>query len=301
MGLFSGILGIVGTAIGGPVGGAIGGAVGGAIDGDRARSTANQAADKTNQFNADQSAVTRDFNAQQAQINRDFQASQTDKVMAYDTAMSNTAYQRATKDMEAAGLNPMLAYTQGGASTPTVSAPSGSAASAGATASSVDRIQAVQTALQATKMAQDNRESDSRIAVNEADVQLKNAQTNRETTSAVNIDQQTQSLKQQMTETFSRIVNIQKDTDNKMVENAILQAQRGLLDLQTQLEAKKISLVEAQTRYENIQTVLSNLQKPQAENAANAQDSWWMRNVSPYLPDVLKSSGAAAGIRGLAR
>lgn len=37
--------------------------------------------------------------------------------------MSNTAYQRATKDMLASGLNPMLAYSQGGADTPNNQAP----------------------------------------------------------------------------------------------------------------------------------------------------------------------------------
>lgn len=75
---------------------------------------------------------TEDFNASQAQRAEDFSADQALTQRNYETQMSNTAYQRASADMKAAGLNPMMMFGSGSsASTPSVSAPSGVSASVG--------------------------------------------------------------------------------------------------------------------------------------------------------------------------
>lgn len=74
--------------------------------------------ERSNRANIDNSQMTSAFNAAEAEKHREWSAGQAERQMDYQTKMSNTSWQRGVKDMQAAGLNPMLAFSQGGASVP---------------------------------------------------------------------------------------------------------------------------------------------------------------------------------------
>lgn len=296
MGILGSLLGVAGTIFGGPIGGAIGGAVGGFIDSSGAQSTANSATSSQNQFNVaqtqaqdafsnDQRLQTQDFNASQAQVNRDYQ-----------TQMSNTAYQRATADMKAAGLNPMLAYSQGGASQP-----SGSSASVSPGATPSPAQQTTSTAATAALV----QNSDSQAAVAnaqaanlDADTQLKKSQIPVQQQAAVTgaADAglkvaQTAQVQKTTDLVAQQIQNVYQDTFLKTTQgnlNAALQDMYNATVIKISAELRNLNLTSQQIAAITAQTIaktgLIKMAYPQASNEANAQSSFWMRNIAPYLP-----------------
>lgn len=122
----------------------IGSVVGGFLD-YKGQNSANQAnRDIASQTNANNMAI--------AKSQMDFQE-----------RMSNTSWQRGVKDMQAAGINPMLAFSQGGASSPPGAAV-GSVTGApmqnafgGASRATASAIQALRTNLELEQLREQNR------------------------------------------------------------------------------------------------------------------------------------------------
>jgi len=78
------------------------------------------------EFNSAEAQKSRDWSAQQIAGQEQFQQQSMNQAENYDTWTSDTAMQRRVADLKASGINPLLAVSQGGASTPTISPQSGS-------------------------------------------------------------------------------------------------------------------------------------------------------------------------------
>ncbi len=92
------------------------------------------ATERTNVASAEEAAKQRTWAGTRQDIGMDYSAREAGISRNWQKEMSDTAYQRLVADLKAAGINPMLAVTKGGASTPTGATASAPGAPSGASA-----------------------------------------------------------------------------------------------------------------------------------------------------------------------
>lgn len=209
-----------------PVTGALIGGIGSEILGGLFGSSAQKKANKTN------------IQLQQKQLD-------------WQERMSNTEWQRGIQDMKAAGLNPMLAFSQGGASTPNVSAATVIPEDAlGKSVSSAGR-----QAMQAMMLQQQA-----------ANVELTRAQTAK-TTAEIPGVQTTSANAPAMQE--AQLANIRAEYRRILEGEDLTKAQRAqieeLLPGMINQQAQQLALTKAQTTTATAEGKLRESQLPSAE------------------------------------
>ncbi|WNK13733.1 MAG: DNA pilot protein [Microvirus sp.] len=278
MGILDGILDAVGIGSGGvPWGSIISGAS--SFFGQQSANESNQQIAQNNSaFNADQMRQSQDYNAHEAQLNRNFQHS-----------MRQTAYQEAVPDMIAAGLNPMLAYSQGGAAQP-----GGAQASSGA-------AQAVQPASMQNAAGAGIAAAAQAANIDATQAQARKSNAEADEIESTLIDEQGKSKSGKSPQWNSlKAAGMNAQTGKTVTEARLISKQVDALVVNMDLTRQEIEKVKALIPGYKASSTITQQDIQRAINQGKAAGTWYGRNVAPFLPDILKSTNSATGaIRGL--
>lgn len=251
--------------------------------GQKSNNAANEAmSHEQMRFNADQADINRMYSAGEAAKLRDWQHFEAESQRVWSEEMSASSYQRAVGDLQKAGLNPMLAYSQGGAPMPQSSVPSGGMGSG--SAASYSNIPRRENAAQA---AVTSALTGLQLSSVGADIKLKEAQADREVATAENVRASTETERERPSEVRQRIDLMASQAWSEDSKRMLSDVQRELVRVDTLVAQKKIPNVEADTAMKKISTILDELKVPEARAFAHKYEGGFGKEVTPYLREVL--------------
>jgi len=206
--------------------------------------------------------------------------------MAFQERMANTSWQRGVKDMEAAGLNPMLAYSQGGASAPMGSMPQVQSA-VGAGVSSAKQGSETIAAMQ---QIESNKATIEQIKATTAKIQSETMERNLNTAKLI----ADTDVSEQTADRVARDANLSKQrqlTEKYNTESASYQA---AIDKELARQGIQEGSFAADTLRRKIENRLKELQIPEAKAFADYYSSP-MGRASPYQEQVQSAIGSVLG------